>query len=398
MPENKEYYAQLLGDYLNNACTPQQVEELMEWLQQSAGNRVLLRSMQAEFNKAMETNAELPNDISDRLRTRLMQAVQRPVISWYKRFLFPAAAAAILLLLLGAGWFFFFNKEQINKGPGRTAVTPTAPATITKRTGAFITLANGEQIELEKIGTGTVTGGDKSNIIKLADSHIAYDALANDGAVTYHTLTVPRGIRLVQLTLADGTLVWLNTASSIKYPTAFTGNERMVELTGEAYFEVKHDAGKPFRVQTKNIAVNVFGTGFNVSAYEDDEQTNVVLVRGSVALSAKGGVLIKQLVPGNLASFPAGAERIDVANVNTDEYVSWKMGYLLFRQAPLEQLVKRVSRYYDAHINTDVLAHSDETFSGRLDLQNNIEEVMKLVCLGTSYIYLPNEQKLVVRK
>lgn len=401
MPETNEYYAQLLADYINNACTPQQVDELMQWLQQDASNRVVLQQLQAAFNKAMDGNAEAPAEISNRLRTRLMQSIQRPVTRIYKRLFFRAAAAAIVLGTLGAGWFFFLKKEPVKDVAMHNSTPPPVQTTITKKTGAFITLANGEQIELGKTANGSVIDPGNINVIKLADSRIAYDTSVNRNTeVTYHTLTVPRGIKMVQVMLADGSLVWLNTASSLKYPTTFTGHERTVELTGEAYFEVKHDAGRPFAVRTKNITVNVLGTGFNVSAYEDDDQSNVVLVKGSVALSAKGhaGLLQKQLVPGNMASFHAGAERIAVATVNTDEYVSWRKGYLIFRQTPLEQIVKRVSRYYDVRINTHDLANNDETFSGRLDFQNSIEDVMNLVCLGTSYIYLPKEQKLVLRK
>ncbi|HEX6431833.1 MAG TPA: FecR domain-containing protein [Niastella sp.] len=401
MPETNDYYAQLLADYINNTCTPQKVDELMQWLQQDAANRVLLQQLQAEFNKAMEGNVEAPAEISNRLRTRLMQQIQPPVTSIYKRLFFRAAAAAIVLGTLGAGWFFFTQQEPVKDVARHTSVSPAVRSTTTKKTGAFITLANGEQIELGKTVSGSVIDHDHMNVIKLADSLIAYDTSENSNvALTYHTLTVPRGIKMVQVMLADGSMVWLNTASSLKYPTAFTGKERTVELTGEAYFDIKHDAGRPFAVRTKNITVNVLGTGFNVSAYEDDEQSNVVLVKGSVALQAKGssGMLQKQLVPGNMASFHAGAERIAVTKVNTDEYISWKQGYLIFRQTPLEQIVKRVSRYYDVTINTRVLGNSDETFSGRLDLQNSIEDVMSLVCLGTSYIYLPKEQKLGLRK
>ncbi|OQP59585.1 hypothetical protein A3860_36970 [Niastella vici] len=401
MAEMNEYYTRLLGNYLNNACSPQQVEELLQWLQQDVANRLLLKQLQAEFQEAMDSNAEVPAHISDRVRTRLLKAVQPPASRTYKLLFYRAAAAAILLLLLGAGLFYFGRKAAVKNGSSQTASTPPVQTTLPKKTGAFITLANGEQIELNKTGNGRVTGHGAVNIIKLADNRITYDSTVNNkGAVAYHTLTVPRGIKMVQLTLADGTLVWLNTASSIKYPTTFTGNERRVQLTGEAYFDVKHDAAKPFSVLTKNITVNVLGTRFNVSAYDDDVQSNVVLEKGSVALSAKsaGGTLTKQLVPGNLGSFETGAQNIAVASVNTEEYVSWKMGYLIFKQAPLELIVKRVSRYYDVQINTSVLAHSDETFSGRLDLQNSIDEVMNLVCLGTSYMYLPNQQKLAVRK
>jgi transmembrane sensor len=397
MPERNEYYEQLLADYLDNNCTPEQVEALMNWLQQDEANRVLLQKLQSEFNIAMQSNAQAPADLSNRLRGHLMQAIQPPVTRLYRRFYFKVAVAAILILALGAGWFFFLHKAPV-KDIVINKTDPPASAT-TKRTGAFITLANGKEIPLGKTVDGSVI--ENINLTELADNRVAYDtSINNTTEITWHTLTVPRGIKRVQVTLADGTLVWLNTASSIKYPTAFTGKERIVELTGEAYFDVKHDATKPFAVRTKDVTVNVLGTGFNVSAYDDDAQSNVVLVKGSVALNAKGpsGMLVKQLMPGNMASFQSGAGSIAVTAVKTDEYVSWKDGYLIFRQTPLLQIIKRISRYYDVQINTSDLIHSDETFSGRLDLQNNIEDIMNLVCLGTSYIYLPKEQKLVIRK
>jgi len=398
MPEMNDHYVRLLAPYLNNACTPQQVEELMQWLQQDASNRVLLQTLQTEFNKAMETSAEAPAETGNRLRANLMQLIQPPVVKFYKRFYFRIAAAAIIILLLGAGWLFFLNKEAGIEVAKHT--DPPAKTGNTNTKGAYITLANGQRIELGKAGDGSVIN-DSSNVIKLGDSQIAYDTAVNNSAeITYHTLTVPRGVRMVQVMLADGSVVWLNTASSLKYPTAFSGNERRIELTGEAYFDVKHDAEKPFFVNTKDVTVNVLGTGFNVSAYEDDEQSNVVLVKGSVALTAKGnaGVITKQLTPGNMASFNNGANSIAITAVNTDEYVSWKDGYLIFRQAPLDRIVKRVSRYYDAYIDTRNLTHSDETFSGRLDLQKSIDDVMNLICLGTPYIYSPIDRKLVLKK
>lgn len=398
MPETNEYHHQLLADYLNNNCTPEQVEALMNWLQQDGANRVLLQQLQAEFNDAMRSNAQAPAGVSNRLRERLIQSIQPPVRRIYTRWYVKVTAAAILILALGAAWVFF-----LHKGPAKDVATgkkdPPASAAASKRTGPYITLASGKEIPLGKTVDGTVIAD--LNLAEISGNRVAYDTSAgNNTEVTWHTLTVPRGIKRVQVTLADGTLVWLNTASSLKYPTAFTGSERTIALTGEAYFEVKHDAGKPFTVRTKDLTVNVLGTGFNVSAYEDDEFSNVVLVKGSVALNANGpaGMPATKLIPGNMASLKTGAGRIAVTTVKTDEYVSWKEGYLIFRQAPLVQIVKRISRYYDVHINTSDLVHSDETFSGRLDLQNNIEDIMNLVCLGTSYLYLPNEQKLVIRK
>ncbi|WP_205510197.1 FecR family protein [Longitalea arenae] len=400
MPETNEYLSQLLTHYINSTCTPKQVEELMQLLQHDTANRALLQQLQVAFDKAMEGKAELPAAISDRLRNRLLQQVQAPVTPLYQRFYFRVAVAAVFILSLGAAWFLFLKTAPVQE-VARHKEAPPAKMRVTKKAGAYITLANGEIIELGNADQGPLAGKDSIHVLKLADSRIAYDTASHkDAAVTYHTLTVPRGTRRMQVMLADGSMVWLNTASSLKYPTSFAGNQRAVELNGEAYFDVKHDAARPFTVHTKDLGVQVLGTGFNVSAYDDDEGTNVVLVQGSVAVHGQSlsGNLTKRLLPGNMASFRSGAERIATSSVDIEEYISWRKGYLIFRQTPLAQIAKRMSRYYDVRINTDVLLHSDETFSGRLDLQHNIEAIMNLVCLGTPYYYLPKEQKLALRK
>jgi transmembrane sensor len=375
MSKTTEYYQQLLKDYINNTCTPEQVEEVLLFLQQDASNRLLLQHLQAEFDKGSQE--PVPAHISDNLRNRLLQAIQpAPVIPMYRRTLFRVALAAVLVIAVGSTWFFFPKtapvKEVVRQQPPANRV-------------ATITLPNGEVIPLD----GTIT---QQNVIKLSDGQVSYDTTNTE--VSYHTLTVPAGCKMVQLMLADGTTVWLNNTSTLKYPTAFTGPGRKVELTGEAYFEVKHDATKPFEVLTKDMTVHVLGTSFNISAYNDDANSQVALVQGSVALLA--GSNQKQLVPGELATFETG--KLSISSVNTDEYTSWRKGYLIFKQASLEQIVKQLSRYYGEHITIDIQALNHETFSGRLDLQNNIEQIMQIVCTGTSMIYLPAEKKLTLKK
>src|ERR1044072_3370409 len=215
MPEMNDHYVQLLAAYLNNTCTPQQVEELMQWLQQDASNRALLQSLQAEFNKAMEASVEAPAETSNRLRANLLLSIQPPVNRIYKRIYFRIAAAGAVPLLMGAGWFFLY-KRGAEKNVARQT-EPSAQTSTTNSTGAYITLASGERIELGKTGNDAIIN-DSSNIIKLGDGQIAYDSsLANNTEITYHTLTMPRGVRMVRVMLADGTMVWLNTASSLKY-------------------------------------------------------------------------------------------------------------------------------------------------------------------------------------
>jgi transmembrane sensor len=402
MPRTTEYYRQLLASYINNNCTPQQADEVMQFLQQDVSNKLLLQQLQAEFNRAMEIKEPVPTAISKKLQQRLMQAIlPAPVIPFYNRLFFKITAAVFIIIALGAGWFLFVkNKPAKQVVYHKTRSSPVKSAAGHKK-AATITLANGEQIILSDTAGAAIIQQNNTHVVKLTGNQVAYDtaALLNTEA-SYHTLTVPAGCKMIQLMLADGSTVWLNTASTLQYPAAFTGNERNVQLTGEAYFEVKHDANRAFTVNTKNIKVHVLGTGFNISAYNDEEQSNVVLVKGSVALTAEGqaGFIKKQLVPGNMASFETGARKLSVTTVSTEEYTSWRKGYLIFKQTPLEQIIKRLSRYYDVSINTDVLAHSEETFSGRLDFQKNLDDLMNLVCMGTSFIYLPKEHTLSFKK
>src|SRR5689334_14806230 len=163
MPKMNDHYTRLLTAYLNNTCTPQQVEELMQWLQQDASNRVLLQSLQTEFNKAMDASAEAPAETSNRLRANLMKAIQPPVKRSYKRMYFRiAAAAAIIMLALGTWWLLQLNKETGKRVAKHT--DPPAQTGATNTTGAYITLANGRRIELGKTGNSAIVN-DSSNII-----------------------------------------------------------------------------------------------------------------------------------------------------------------------------------------------------------------------------------------
>lgn len=401
MAAGTDYYRQLLRQYLNNDCTPQQVEEVLQFLQQDAANRGLLQELQAGFDQAMELkDLTMPVAVSENLQRRLMQKI-RPRPPFYKSVLFRVAVAALLVIMLGAGtYFLFFNAPPVKETAGNTTHPPATLPTLPGRNKAFITMANGEQMVLDNAAGGTLTQQGQANIVQLGDDQLAYQAdslTTYNSPPTFNTLTVPRGAKMVTLTLADGTKVWVNTASSLRYPTVFTGNERSVELTGEAYFEVKHDGNKPFAVRTSHFTVNVLGTAFNVSAYGDDEQQQVVLEKGSVSLTANVKDGSQLLSPGQLASYTTGAGKLAVSAVNTDEYVSWRKGYLNLKRTPWEQLIKRLSRYYDVSIHTTVPAFKEETFSGRLDLQANLEDMMNLICTGTPFIYNATERKLIHR-
>jgi transmembrane sensor len=404
MATETDYYKQLLQRYLDNDCTPQEVEEVLHFLQQDSGARVLLEQMQQEFDRAMDQEYS-PLPAGKKMQSRLMEKIGPGPFrqSLYRRIGFRVAVAALLVLLLGAGVYYLFLHTPRVKETARNTTVPAVPATLPGRNKAYITMANGEQVTLDS-AAGTQRLQEQGNIVQLTNDQVTYrtdslltpDSYRNHVPLTYNTLTVPRGGGMVTLTLADGTRVWINAASSIRYPTAFTGHERMVELTGEAYFEVTHDRGRPFAVRTPQVAVQVLGTRFNVSAYEEDGQQQVVLVDGSVKVTTDTKNNSQLLSPGQMASYTNGGQ-LTVTAVNAEEYTSWTKGYLLLKRTPWEQLMRRLSRHYDVSINTHIPAFKEETFSGRLDLQANLEDMMNLICTGTPFIYQPTERKLIRR-
>jgi ferric-dicitrate binding protein FerR (iron transport regulator) len=194
--------------------------------------------------------------------------------------------------------------------------------------------------------------------------------------VQYNTLTVPRGSKIVELTLTDGTKVVMNAASAITFPTVFAGNERKVAITGEAYFEVAHDKSKPFIVSKGDAQVEVLGTHFNVNAYDDEEAINVTLLEGSVrvtTLSKKQNVILK---PGQMARITSKLELLPDVNIN--EVMAWKEGKFRFGEfASIETVMRQLSRWYDVEVQYKgkVSGH----IGGTIERAANISQVLHIL-------------------
>jgi transmembrane sensor len=281
------------------------------------------------------------------------------------------AAAAVLLLGIGfIGWWTLRSPA-----PGQHTVKTKAhqPDIMPGRQGAWLTLADGSKKLLDSLGNGIIAD-QKGTSIQLENGHIRYDA-SKAAAVQYNTMTTPRG-RTFRLTLPDGTQAWLNAASSITYPTAFTEKERKVTITGEVYFEVTHNAKKPFLVAIPNGAeVQVLGTHFNVNAYDDEDPVKTTLLEGVVRVvkheiptslngqangkrePAKASEFTAVLKPGEQAVLSRGhsprhgghALTID-HSPDLDQVMAWKNGVFNFEDQTLEQVMKHVSRWYDIDI------------------------------------------------
>lgn len=295
-----------------------------------------------------------------------MPAAPLRVIGLWKRI----AVAAVFLAIVSVAVFYLMRDNQPAAAPAPVATTDPKPADI--RAGshkAKLILADQSEVVLDTASNGVISIQANMRIFKNADGKIAYavdqKALNPTDAneVLFNTIAVPRG-GFYQLSLADGTLVWLNASSTLRFPVSFNGPERLVDLEGEGYFEVAKDATKPFIVRTTQANVKVLGTHFNVSAYTA-EAWKTTLVEGSVSVSNRQGQAL--LKPGNQAVVETGARNFRlVANADLPEATAWKEGYFQFNETPVTAIMQQVSRWYDVDIEyKDSLPTSH--FNGRID-------------------------------
>nr|WP_240966056.1 FecR family protein [Pseudoflavitalea sp. G-6-1-2] len=206
-------------------------------------------------------------------------------------------------------------------------------------------------------------------------------------------MSTPRG-RQFQLRLPDGSAVWLNAASTIRYPAAFAGNERKVELTGEAYFEVAPDQQRPFRVLTPKQQIEVMGTHFNVNAYADEPLEQTTLIEGSVKVSGAVSQLSKLLTPDHQASVSDGA--ITVTKLDTGPVIAWKNGLFCFVNANVPGVMRQLSRWYDIEVQYEGKI-PDRVFAGKMQRDLTLNEMLNLLSSLNLNFKLEGSKKLIVK-
>jgi hypothetical protein len=305
------------------------------------------------------------SDDADELafRTRLLERIKKDAgigdllpekrISYFWRYRWVAAAGIFLLIFGGLSYLLSFRKEISSAGmPHRVAIQDIPPG----HNGAILTLANGNKIVLDSADNGKIAVQGDHCIIK-KKGQLAYekviektpskDAVNADKKVIYNTIATPRG-RQFSIVLSDGSKVWLNAASSITYPTAFTGKERKVSITGEIYFEIARDSRHPFMVAAGAAEITVLGTHFDVMAYPDEKLLKTTLLEGSVKVSHGDQQVI--ITSGQQASFSPQADHINVTTVNTGQAVAWVEGKLSLNDLGIAAIMRRVSRWYNVDV------------------------------------------------
>jgi transmembrane sensor len=283
-------------------------------------------------------------------------------------------AAAAILLIVATGSYFLW-KQDAGKEVARNHQPPIVNDLAPGDNKAILTLADGTKVVLDTAGNGALTQQGNITVIKLGGK-LAYEgsSLNNEPVteVAYNTITTPKGGQY-QLELVDGTRVWLNAASSLRFPTAFSGRERRVELTGEGYFEVAHNPAKPFHVMVGNMAVRVLGTHFNINSYSDEEAITTTLLEGSVQVNR--GTFAQKLVPGEQARVDGNKFNI-IKKVDLEQVVAWKNGLFNFHGESLESTMRQISRWYDVEVVYEDRI-PDIRLSGRMQRNLKLSQIIK---------------------
>jgi transmembrane sensor len=289
------------------------------------------------------------------------------------------AAAASILLFLSFGAYFLLHKKASTQQIAQNQIHDIAPG----GNKAILTLANGNQIILNEAKNGKIAKQGRTTINKTATGAVVYNTAPSEkgnssSRLEYNMISTSRGGQF-RLTLSDGTNVWLNAASSIKYPTVFNGNIRQVEITGEAYFEVVHNVSKPFSVMVNGQTVQVLGTHFNINAYKDEPSIKTTLIQGAVKVSK--GTASAILKPGqqSVLTDAGNNSSISVSNhVNTDQVLAWTNGKFSFNDSDIKTVMRQIGRWYNVEIKYEGNV-PPTVFSGEIYRNVNLSKALEIL-------------------
>ena len=378
-------------------------DELNEFLScvqtaDSADVNQILDTYYSALNKQENYSLHLQPDFIDRLKslkpTNEAVADETPVIKihTHRRWMSMSAAAVLFFAIAGSSYFLLVQKS--NHTPAIIAANKDHAPGSNK---AILTLADGSQVVLDEAKQGDVAQQSGVKIIKLDSGMLAYTSseppVSGKVEVAYNTITTPRGGQY-QLILQDGSHVWLNSASSLKFPTAFPGNNRTVELTGEGYFEVAKNASKPFIVSVGKMEVNVLGTHFNVIAYADENAIKTTLLEGSVKVTH--GANNALIVPGQQASLLKDADKFNVGIANIDEVIAWKEGKFWFNEMNISGIMRQIARWYDVEVVYEGNL-SGITLSGVIPRKKYVSELLEALEMTQKVKFKLEGNKIIVR-
>lgn len=378
----------LIEKYQKGQLTTTEKQTLDEWYHS-------FEDTMAEVNTSEELS-EL--QLYERIKNRLLVTIdinkeaEPGKTSKRKTYLAVAAAVAFLALLSTGAYYLLFsngNAKELAKQDKQVqkAIAPIIPG----GNKAILTLADGSTVVLDSTDNGTISEQGNIKVKKLKNGLLAYEIngkfITENDELFYNTISTPRGGQY-QVTLSDGTNVWLNAASSIRFPVVFVGKERKVEITGEAYMEVAKNKEKPFKVKAGSSEIEVLGTHFNVNAYDDEASIKTTLLEGAVKISAgENNQAIKYLKPGQQSSVNKNGNVAVMNNADIEEAVAWKNGLFIFKSTDVKTIMRQISRWYN--VDVEYKGNVNLHFTGQLTRNEDVKEVFEKIAL-TDEVHFEN--------
>lgn len=388
----------LFERYLRRECTPEEVTELVLLLQDAAAVEALSPAMEALWNRMRDHEQQYPVDWQQMYETVTYTTTAGIGITTATRrkWRWRLAAAVLVLGVAVGSYLLFFSRKQtpaiVAQPPVKEYKNDAAPG----RHQAILTLGNGDTVVLDQVQNGVVAQQGATSIRKVDSSLLAYDTY-NETPVsgnTYNILTTPLG-GTFHVKLPDGSQVWLNAGSSIRYPVPFTGAQREVTLTGEAYFEIVHNAAMPFRVLSAAVLTEDLGTTFNIMAYDDEPALKTTLLEGSVLVHSQQQKAL--LEPGQQAiTSREKGQQLSVQSVDTDDVVAWKNGEFSFSHNSIYEIMRQVARWYKVEVSFEG-AH-DAYLSGNISKSVHLSEVLRMLELAGEVKFKIQDNKVTVIK
>lgn len=367
----KKDFSDLIAKYLSGNASQAEIAVVEEYYKRLEAKGADLRSFHSDFM------------LREEMLNKIREQIEQPVIELdkesnkrYRSYYY--AIAASVLIILSAGLYFYKERKQvpalvIQNSP--VQINDVAPG----GNKAVLTLADGSRIALDDVQQGEIAVQSGISITKTSEGQLIYERTAAKFKVlnshdVYNKIETPKGGQY-QVNLPDGSKVWLNAASSLKYPAFFSGTERKVELTGEAYFEISPNKLMPFKVVSAGQTVEVLGTHFNINAYSNESQIRTTLIEGSVKVSESSAQKVSYLKPGEEALNKKG--EILVHSANVEQVIAWKNGNFQFNDMYLVDIMRQLERWYDVEIDYSAIPHT--RYNAYMSRDINLSRVLEIL-------------------
>ena len=379
----------LLQLYLLGDITEEERQELEDWCEEAPRNRKLFEQICQEdlFSKERYVYEKI-NDTKafSVFEKRVRKVSSRSIGNWWKY-----AAVLLFPILVVGSWKLMHETEQVSIVA--SSVAPIQPGC----SQAVLVLDDGRKVFLKEEEEGVISE-DKEITVTGEKDRLVYTSSEgkNVDEIRFNELEVPRGGEY-KVRLADGTLVYLNSATRMKYPVKFDEKERKVYLSGEAYFEVAKDPERPFFVEMEGVEVRVYGTSFNVNTHQEGN-IQTVLVKGSIGVKVLSSGMESVIRPGQMAEFKQGNTKVDVKDVNVAVYTDWKDGIFRFENQRLEDILAVLSNWYDMNVFYQTVSVKELHFSGYMERYKDVSVILEAITLSTGVTFSIQGTTIIVSK